>query len=156
MAIKIIHACLNSLSPINVLPPAIDGILSLLQLSEWRDDKSVATEISLSASPLTNMTHPIKYGKRRTPEPKLFKWILTAVYEEKKFPQSLDNGHFHYCCAIFTNNNFQTLHMKLCMRLSRFFHLFHSISACSFHSSGRCSVAFISLLSWTFHTRFWS
>lgn len=41
------------------------------------------------------------------------------------------DGHFHYCCAIFTNNKFHTLNMSLCVK-----GFDGSFSACSCRSSG--------------------
>lgn len=74
------------------------------------------------------LTHStIKYVKRRAPN----RSSLNGRLRRKVPTVSGTNGHFHYCCAIFTNNKFHTLNMSLCVKgfdgAFAFFSLAHAI-----------------------------
>lgn len=76
------------------------------------------------------LTHStIKYVKRRAPN----RSSLNGRLRRKVPTVSGTNGHFHYCCAIFTNNKFHTLNMSLCVK--GFDGAFAFFFACSCHSS---------------------
>lgn len=97
-----------------------------------------------------NMTHSIKYVKRHTPSKislngfwKRFRWERE---EEKSSHSPEHNGHFHYCCAVFTNNKFHTRwssgrHELVCEALDS---RFNFVFACSFF--GQCSLVYLSCL----------
>lgn len=97
-----------------------------------------------------NMTHSIKYVKRHTPSEislngfwKRFRWERE---EEKSSHSPEHNGHFHYCCAVFTNNKFHTRrssgrHELVCEALDS---RFNFVFACSFF--GQCSLVYLSCL----------
>lgn len=139
MAIKIIHACLELfITRKNVFSPAIDEFLHL-QLSV--DNKNLSFHL------LTNMTHSIKYVKRRTTERSSLNGFERAVEKKKKGSHSPDDGHFHYCCAVFTNNKFQTLNMSWCVRLSILSVLFLLVHSIALHFSGQRSlISLVNLL----------